>query len=132
MWNLAILENTFLEKIHLKPSLAAFWRYFRDNFRPDVASNVISFENVGADVIFGRSLSVNNFRREVGNDVISCAFIDLTGGKAAVKYGGSRVNPSRDTRLPHFVTNDNDRDDYNGGVRRASHKDKRLLKRFAW
>ena len=40
--------------------------------------------------------------------------------KALVKSGDSRSNGSRDTRPPHFVTNDDD----DVGVRRASHKGK--------
>ena len=36
--------------------------------------------------------------------------VDPTGVKVPVKFGNSRSNHSRDIRLPHFVTND-DNDD---------------------
>ena len=36
--------------------------------------------------------------------------VDPTGVNVLVKFGDSRSNGSRDIRLPHFVTNDNDHD----------------------
>ena len=44
------------------------------------------------------------------SDVISGVIVDPTGVKVPVNRGYSRSNRSRDTRLPHFVTND-DNDD---------------------
>ena len=44
------------------------------------------------------------------------------------KFGDSRSNRSRDTRLSHFVANDDD--DNDAGVRRSSQK--RLQKRTYW
>ena len=43
--------------------------------------------------------------------------------KVRVKFGDSASHRSRDIRLPHFVTNDND--DNDAGVRRSSHKGKK-------
>ena len=40
--------------------------------------------------------------------------------KVRVKFGDSRSNCSRDVRLPHFLTNDDDDDEAN--VRWSSHK----------
>ena len=103
--------------------------FFRGNFRPEAISNVISGmvnQDVGMDgcmcqfwwfyveavggVIFGRFSNVNNFRTEVGSDVISGeVVVDPTGLKVRVKFGVSWSDRSRDIRLPHFVTNnDND------------------------
>ena len=47
--------------------------------------------------------------------------IGLVGLDALEKFGDSRSNGSRDMRLPHFVTND---DDDGAGVRRISHRGK--------
>ena len=55
--------------------------------------------------------NVDNFRSEVYSDVVSGMAIDPTDMKALVKFGDSRSNRSRDIRLPHFVTNDDDNDD---------------------
>ena len=44
------------------------------------------------------------FRRpEVHSDVIFGVVVDLTDVKVPVKFGDSRLNRSRDIRLPHFV-----------------------------
>ena len=53
-------------------------------------------------VIFGPFSNVDNFRPEVHGDVISGSVVDPT--------GDSRLNRSRDIRLPHFVMNDDDAD----------------------
>ena len=58
--------------------------------------------------IFDRYLNFDNCQPELVSDVISGAVVDLTGVKVPVKFGDSRSNRSRDIRLPHFVTNDND------------------------
>ena len=50
------------------------------------------------------------------SDVISGVIIDPTVMKVLVKVDDSRLNVSRDIRLPHFVTND----DYDAGVSRSS------------
>ena len=50
---LVIVAITFLEKLHLKPSEAAFSTLFRGNFRQKVVSDVISGvaeDYVGLDV----------------------------------------------------------------------------------
>ena len=62
----------------------------------------------------------DDFRPEVGSDVISGAVVEPTGVKISVKHSDSRSNRSRDIRLPHFVTNDDD------DVRQSSHKGKTL------
>ena len=63
-----ILAQTVLEKFHPKPSQPAFRRFFQDNFRPEVVSDVLSGGDVG----------------QIGMDI-------------AVKFGDSRPNRSRDT-----------------------------------
>ena len=40
------------------------------------------------------------------SDVISGVIADPTSVKVPVKFGDSKSNRSRDIRLPHFVTND--------------------------
>ena len=57
-----------------------------------------------------------SFRSEVVSDVISSVVLNPTGVKVRVKFGDSWSNRSRDIRLPHFVTNDND----NNGVGRRT------------
>ena len=42
--------------------------------------------------------------------------------KGRVKFGDSKSNRSRDIRVSHFVKNDDDT-----GVRKSSHKGKRLI-----
>ena len=42
------------------------------------------------------------------SDVMSSVVVDPNGVKVRVKFGDSRSNRSRNIRLPHFVTNDND------------------------
>ena len=97
-----------------------------DNCQLEVVSDVISgmvdqdggkdvYANFGdsrrkpcAGVIFGRFSNVHNFRPEVHSDFISGAIVDPTGVKVRVKCGDSRPNRSRDIRLSHIVTNDND------------------------
>ena len=56
--------------------------------------------------IFDRLLNFDNCQPEVVSDVISGVVVDSTGVKVRVKFGDSRLNRSRDIRLPHFVTND--------------------------
>ena len=74
-------------------------------------------------VIFGRVSNVDNFRREVCNDVISGKFVNPTGVKVHGKVGDSRSNRSRDIQLPHFVTNNHDDDNDPGHhVRAKRHK----------
>ena len=51
----------------------------------------------------GRLSKVNNFRPEVDS-------IQPTGVKVRVNFGDSMSHRSRDMRLPHFVTNDDDDD----------------------
>ena len=58
-----------------------------------------------------------SFRPEAVSDVVSAAVIDPTCVKVPVKFGDSKSNRSRDTRLPHFVTNDYDDDDDDAGRR---------------
>ena len=41
---------------------------------------------------------------EVVSDVISCVDIEQVSRDIPVKFGVSRLNGSRDIRLPHFVT----------------------------
>ena len=41
-------------------------------------------------------------------DVVSRVVVDPTGVMVLVKFGDSLSDRSRDIRLPHFVTNDND------------------------
>ena len=48
---------------------------------------------------------------------MSGVVVDLTGLKVPIKFGDSRSNRSRDIRLPHFVTNDDDNDDNDVGRR---------------
>ena len=48
--------------------------------------------------------------------------VDLNDVKVGVQLGDSRSNRSRDVRLPHFVTNDDD--DNDAGERRSSHTGK--------
>ena len=50
-----------------------------------------------------RQLLCDNFRPEVASDVISGAFVEPAGVKVRVKFGNSRSNPYPDIRLPHFV-----------------------------
>ena len=45
--------------------------------------------------------------------------VEPTGVKVRVKFGDSRSNGSRDTRLPHFVTNDTDDGDNDDAGRRT-------------
>ena len=61
---------------------------------------------------FDRSLNFDNCQPEVDSDVISGVAVDPRSVKIHVKVGDSRSNRSRDVRLPHFVTND-DNDDVN-------------------
>ena len=42
------------------------------------------------------------------SDVISGANVGQVGVDVPVKFGDSSQNSSRDTRLPHFVTDDDD------------------------
>ena len=62
---------------------------------------------------------LSGYLPEVVSAVISGIIIDPTCLKDPVKFGNSRSNRSRDIRLPHFVTNEDDT-----GVRWSSHKDK--------
>ena len=45
------------------------------------------------------------------SDVISSVVVEPTGMKVRVKFGDSSSNRSRDIRLPHFVTNNDDGND---------------------
>ena len=47
----------------------------------------------------------DNFRLEVAGDVIAAANVGQVGTDGPVKFGDSRADGSRDIRLPHFVTN---------------------------
>ena len=58
--------------------------------------------------LFGCFSNVNNFRPEVCSDAMSSAVADSTGAKVPVELADSRLSRSRDTRLPHFVTNDDE------------------------
>ena len=73
-------------------------------------------EAVGSG-IFDRLLNFDNCQPEVDSDVISGVVIK------PVKGSDSRSNRSRDIRVPHFVTNDDD----DTGVRPSSHKGKTPL-----
>ena len=57
-----------------------------------------------------KQLLCKNFRQEVASDVISGVDVEQVGMNTRVKFGDSRSNRSRDIRLPHFVTNDDDND----------------------
>ena len=59
---------------------------------------------------FSAVSNVDNFRLQVDSDVVSGVVVDPTGVKIPVKFGDSRSNRSRNIRLPHFATNDNDDD----------------------
>ena len=88
-----------------------FRRVFRGSFRPEVVSDVISRmadQDVGMD-------ACANF-----GDVISGVFVDPTGVKVPGKFVNSRLNRSREIRLPHFVTNDNDDDDDDNDANRRT------------
>ena len=76
----------------LKPSDASFSTVFRTPITSDRKQNI---------------------------DVISSAVIHPNGVKVLVKFGDYTSNLSRDIRLPHFVTND---DNDHAGVCRSSHK----------
>ena len=45
---------------------------------------------------------------EVASDVMSGMDVEQVGMNGHVKFGDFRSNRSRDTRLPHFVTDEND------------------------
>ena len=65
-----------------------------------------------------RRIFRGNFRSEADSDVIYGVVVEPSGMKIRVKFGDSRLNRSRDKRLPYFVTNDdNDNDDYDPGRR---------------
>ena len=64
-------------------------------------------------IILDRFSNVENFRPVVDSDVISGVVVEPAGVKVRVTYVDSRSNCSRDIRLPHFVTND-DNDDAAG------------------
>ena len=52
-----------------------------------------------------------SFQSEVVSDVISCANVVQAGVDVPEKnFGDSRSNRSRDTRLPHIVTNEDNND----------------------
>ena len=70
-------------------------------------------------------MKVDNFRPELGSDVISGMIVTPVGMKVGVKLCNSKSNRSRDIRLPHYLPNDNDDEsDDDAGVRRSSHKGK--------
>ena len=77
-----------------------------------LAQTVLEIYNseVVGGVIFGRFTNVDNFRPKTRSDVMSGVLIDPTGLKVHVKFDDSRSNRSRNKRLPHFVTNDDDDD----------------------
>ena len=66
--------------------------------------------------IFDRFVNSDHCKPEVVSDVISGVFVEPRGVKVAVKLSDSRSNCSRDIRLPHLVTNDDD-DDNDAGRR---------------
>ena len=77
--------------------------------RPEVTSDVISGRFMGTWSRLRwhfRHFFHCSFRPEVVGDVISGAAVDPTGEKVRLKSGDSRSNRSRNVRLPHFVTND--------------------------
>ena len=47
-----------------------------------------------------------NFRPEVVSDIISNVGVEHVGLDVTVKFGDSRLDGSRDLRLPNFVTGD--------------------------
>ena len=53
-----------------------------------------------------KQLLCDNFRPEVASDVISGMNVEQVGMNVHVKFGDFRSNRFRDIRLPHFVTND--------------------------
>ena len=70
-----IFAQMVLEKFHPKPSEAAFLTgCIRDNFRPEIVS-----------------------------DVISGVVVELVGADVRVKFGDSRTKRSRDIRAVQFV-----------------------------
>ena len=63
------IAYTFLEKLHLKPSYAAFRRFYRGNIRPEVVSDVISGANTnvgqgGVDVPVNFAVYSSNGSRD--------------------------------------------------------------------
>ena len=73
-----------------------------------------------------------SFRPEVVSDVIFGILVDPAGLKVPVKFGDSRSYRSRDIRLPHYVTNDNDNDAgyYNRAQRLTAFRLVGLIVRF--
>ena len=67
--------------------------------------------------IFDHFLNFDHCQPEVVSDVKSGVVVDPRGVKVHVKFGDSGSNSSREMRLPHFVTNndnninDDDNDD---------------------
>ena len=58
----------------------------------------------------------DNSTLKIATDFISCASVGQVGMKVPEKLDDSSSNGSRDIRLPHFLTNDDDT-----GERRSSH-----------
>ena len=52
------------------------------------------------------SFSADNFRPEVANDVISGMIVDPTSLKVFERFGDSMSSRSRDIRLSHFATDE--------------------------
>ena len=73
-----------------------------------------------------------SFRPEVYSDVISGAIVDPTGVKVCVKHGDSRSNRSRDMRLRHFATNDDDYDNDDKRQRRCRLTDRMTIGQNAY
>ena len=75
--------------------------------------DIYSSEPVGCGIF-----ELDNCQPEVVSDIISGVVMETVGEKFRVKYGDSKSKRSRDIRLPHFVTNDdNDNDDDDVGRR---------------
>ena len=56
--------------------------------------------------IFDRSFNFDNWQPTVANDIISGVVVQDVGLDVVTKLGDSRLNRSRDIRLPHFLTNE--------------------------
>ena len=56
--------------------------------------------------IFGHFWNVDNVQPEVTSDVSCGVFVRPAGMKVRVNFGDCRSNRSRDTRLPHFLKDD--------------------------
>ena len=66
-----------------------------------VPDKTLIFRNPFSTVLFR-----DNFRPEVASDIISCVVVDRTGADVYLKLAGFRSNCSCHIRAAHFVTNE--------------------------